>query len=227
MRLILYYIVNGRNYVNCIIIEPCLIGLKRCKIMLEHRILPTDGNSKHASSQTPRLVLISACFLLGSLLGAYFGAHFPVAEFAASTGFSFLSPLAFSTTAVLGFLGFHIIMFFLGTTYLGVFFIPITALLKGFIFSCESASIISANNPHDIIMALIILGIPALLSVPSFIALGDNAFFRSGKLLALARGDNSALAKKSDPKILLAIPALLLGLLAQFELVPYVLSIYT
>jgi len=195
--------------------------------MLEHKILPTDGNLKHASSQTPRLILISACFLLGCLFGAYFGAHFPAAEFAASTGFPILPPITFSTAATLSFLSFHIIMFFLGTTYLGVFFIPITALLKGFVFSCESATIISTNNSRDVIMALILLGIPAILSVPTFIALGDNAFFRSGNLFALVRGDNSVFPQKSDPKILLAIPALLLGLLAQFELVPYVLSIYT
>lgn len=117
--------------------------------------------------------------------------------------------------------------FLLGTSFLGVFFIPLLALLNGFAFSCASATIISAYPSNGIIMSLIVLGLPALFSIPCFIALCDDGFFRSARLLSLQRGNCSALADKGDRRVLFCIPVLFAGAVIDMKLVPYLLTLLT
>lgn len=220
----LYYIVIVGCYVNCIIIRISASPIQRCRIMLKHRFFTVTKNSLPNDSKAPRLFLILACFAVGCVLGAFFGSIFSTADF---IGYELL-PLSDDSgffNRTFRFVRFHLFAILLGTSFLGVFFIPVLTMLNGFLFSCASATIITAYPSGGIIMSLIILCVPSLFSIPCFIALCDDAFFRSARLLSLFRGRCPALGEKKDKSILFCLPVLAAGAVVDFELVPYLLTL--
>lgn len=192
--------------------------------MLKQRFISSETTPLDRAGNAPRLILISSFFFAGCVLGAFFGTNYSIADISKSAFFGFTSDDGSLLLEVAAFIWLHVLVVLLGTTFLGVAFVPVTALLKGFIFSCASATIISMGSPSGIIIALVALGVPSLFAIPAFIALCDNAFFRAGKLLALMRGDQAAIMQKSDARILLCIPVLALGYIADLKLVPYLIS---
>lgn len=173
------------------------------------------------------LVLISAFFFIGCVFGALVGTvdH----EFFTRLGLT--ESLTFSGTsiykALLLFFGFHISALLLGTSYLGLVTIPLLTSLNGFAVSCASATIISTNGSQGVVMALLIVGLPAILSVPCYFALSATAFIRSGRLARLSRGDFSGAAPQRSPGLWFCLPVLAAGFIAEMFLVPYLLKLLT
>lgn len=198
--------------------------MERCYMMRKTLRINSDNISLTNDNNAPRIILLSAFFFAGCVLGAFFGTNFSAAVISESAFFGFGSDNGSLFLDIAVFLWLHVLVVFLGTTFLGLVLIPVSAMLKGFIFSCTSATIISLSASNGIIMALISVGIPSLFAIPVFMALCDNAFFRAGRLLALSRGDHGALMRRSDGRILLCIPVLALAYIAQLKLVPYLIS---
>lgn len=192
--------------------------------MLDNAILTSDPKPTLGYSPAPRAILIFACFTIGCVVGAFFGSGFS----AAGVIDTYLLDTPLETGGLLlkslRFVRFHLLVLFLATSFAGVALVPALALIKGFAFSCTSATIISAYPNNGIIMSLIILGLPSLFSVPSFICLCDFAFSRSARLLALTRG-GYARKLRDGKRMLLILPALAAGIIIEVYLVPRLLPL--
>ena len=77
---------------------------------------------------------------------------------------------------------------FLSTSLLGVVFIPILALLRGFVFGCVVAAVFSASAYAGLLHSLVTLGLPALLGFPCFILAACDCFHLSRGLWPSKRG---------------------------------------
>jgi hypothetical protein len=171
------------------------------------------------------LVLISSFFFIGCVFGALVGTVNPkiltelgIPELLTISGTSIYEALAL-------FFGFHVAALALGTSFLGLVTLPLLTTLNGFAVSCASATIISGNGSQGVVMALLIVGLPALFSVPCYFALSATAFNWSGRLARLARGDFSAAAPKKSSGLWFCLPVLAAGFIAELFLVPYLLSL--
>lgn len=192
--------------------------------MLDKAILASDTKPTLGYSPAPRAILIFACFTTGCVVGAFLGSGFS----AVGAIDSYLLDTPFESGGLLlrslRFIRFHLLALFFATSFAGVVLVPALALIKGFAFSCASATIISAYPDNGIIMSLVILGLPSLFSVPSFICLCDFAFSRSARLLALTRG-GYARKPRDGKRMLLVLPALAAGLIIEAYLVPRLLPL--
>ncbi len=162
-------------------------------------------------------------FLVGSVFGSLVGLPFSGVE-------PLLDGYIFSRADEIGlffafvwFIRFQFISFLMGTSFLGVTLIPLLVFLRGYILSCASAAIINSYPQNGIVMALIIVGLPSLLSIPCFFFVSTEAFFSSRKLLRMCSGCffRGRIRFKS---FALSIPVLFLGTLAEAKLVPYIVS---
>ena len=193
--------------------------------MLKHGFISSDPGDAKSGNNQPRTILLLALFALGCVLGAYFGLNystasilgFDLSEFSSSDSSLFLHTFQI--------IRFHLLAILLGTSFLGMVFIPALSFVKGFALSCTSATIISSQPTNGIIMALIIIGVPSLFLIPSFIAISDDAFFRSGRIFSAVRKSYVPLAGKTHMQIFFAISALVIGVLIDMKLVPYLLSL--
>lgn len=162
-------------------------------------------------------------FLAGSVLGSILGLPFSGAE-PLLDGYIFSNANATGLfIAFVWFIRFQFISFLMGTSFLGVTLIPLLVFLRGYILSCASATIINSYPQNGIIMALIIVGIPSILSIPCFFLISTEAFFSSRRLLRMCSGGffRGRIRFKS---LIVCIPVLFLGTLAEAELVPYIIS---
>ncbi len=171
--------------------------------------------------------LAALCFVLGAILGCLLGISFPDLAKGAENllDFSFLGKGFIS-----GFFGFALFSFiavFLGSSYLGVAFLPLLMGARGYILSCSSASIISSLREGGLVMALIVLGIPAIISLPCFFAVAVDAAISSRRLGEITRGRYVPQKNKLMLHFLMTLPFLALGTLLEMKLVPYLVSILT
>lgn len=171
--------------------------------------------------------LAALCFVLGAILGCLIGTSFPDSAKAAGNliDFSLLGKGFIS-----GFLGFALFSFvavFLGSSYLGLAFLPLLTGARGYILSCSAASIISSSGDSGLVMALILLGIPALISLPCFFLVAVDAAISSRRLGEISRGGYAPPKNKLMLHFFMTLPFLALGTLLEMKLVPYLVSILT
>ncbi|NLV86959.1 MAG: hypothetical protein GX025_07055 [Clostridiales bacterium] len=171
--------------------------------------------------------LVSLCFVLGAILGCLVGTSFPDSAKAAGglLDFNFLG-MGF-VSGFLGFAMFSLLAVFLGSSYLGVAFLPLLTGARGYILSCSSASIISSSGDGGLITALIVLGIPAFISLPCFFTVVVDAAISSRRLGEITRGRYAPQKNKLMLHFFLSVPFLVLGTLLEMKLVPYLVSILT
>lgn len=171
--------------------------------------------------------LFALCFAAGSILGCFVGSTF------AGTGFdgSLFSVYPLGAEGFmprfLGFILFSSVAVFLGSSFLGISFLPILAGARGYVLSCTAASIISSSDEKGIIMALLVLGIPSLISLPCFFAVTVDAALSSRRLRELMRGNSTPASNKLMLHFLISLPFLAFGTLLDMKLVPYLVSLIT
>lgn len=184
------------------------------------------GPLRQKNSRIYFLLLIlcfsAGCFA-GSLTGSFFGLDPVLKDFCDfSTGCS-SNPIS----VFFGFSRFHLVAFLLGSSFLGLALLPVLSCIRGYALSCTAASIISSYPEKGVIMAAVILGIPALLSIPCFFVVSIDGYMSSVRIFHLVRGNSAPRKDKLYSRFLACIPILALGTLAEIKFVPYLVSLLT
>lgn len=130
------------------------------------------------------LLLLCAAFLAGAAGGSLLGS----AESAAAEGVlpgdvsvygadSYFS-LLFSCAK------YHLLVLLFSTSLAGVLLIPATLAFRGFALSCTAACVASAYPEQGTALVLVVLGLPALLTVPSLFVVAFGGELFSARLLS-------------------------------------------
>lgn len=161
--------------------------------------------------------------LAGSLVGSFFEFDSTLNDF---LGLSKLETSS-SLSVFFHFARFHLVAFFLGSTFFGIALLPVLSCIRGYALSCTAASIISCYPNNGIIMAAVILGIPAIISLPCFFTISIDGFMSSARIFHLVRGSSAPRKDKLYAKSLACLPFLVIGSLIELKLVPYLVSLLT
>ena len=172
-------------------------------------------------------ILLILSFLAGCLAGSLIGSLF---EFDSALN-DFAGISALETTGAVSvffrFIRFHLVAFLLGSSYFGIVLLPVLSCIRGYALSCTAATIISCYPQNGIIMAILILGIPAIISLPCFFTISIDGFSASARLFHLVRGNSAPAKDKLYARTLFCLPFLIGGSLIEFKLVPYMVSLLT
>lgn len=172
-----------------------------------------------------RLILFSLCFLAGCLLGSAFGSRSEWLSPAAD-GYLFSNPDEFGTVfSALWCIRFQLLAFLLGTSFLGTFFLPVLIVFRAFLLSCASYDIITEYTQNGVIMALIIICLPALISVTCFMVISSEAFSSSLSLMRLTCGDYRRARGNRCKYFLFCLPFMAVGIILEIRIVPYLVTL--
>jgi hypothetical protein len=190
-------------------------------LSLETQTLP---QVKETSS---RFLLLSLSFVIGAFAGSYIASFFNLDS--ALNDFidiSALKSLGYFSI-FLRFVRFHLAVILFGTSFLGIALMPALSCVRGYAISCSAATIMSAYPKNGIIMALVILGIPALFSLPCFFIMSVDGFISSGRIANLINGRAAIRKDRFLVHSMACLPFLALGALLEMKLVPYLASLLT
>ncbi len=189
-----------------------------------------QGRFSVKTAQAPRkdakaaFLLLMLSFLVGcmagSLIASFGGYDFVLSDF---VGFNTLETAAFGYVFFY-FIRFHLAALLLSSSYFGIALLPLLSALKGYALSCTAASIISCYSNNGGIMALVIVGIPALFSVSCFFIMAQDSLKYSRRLLSLVRGVSCPLVSGLYLKTMACLPFLAAGTVIEMKLVPYLVS---
>lgn len=183
----------------------------------------TDSRKNDNRESKVTLVIFSLCFIAGSAIGSVFSCPFSWVECMVDgylyENFAELGPLL----SFLWSIRFHLLAMIIGTSYLGSVFLLPLIVARAYLLSCASATIISANSQNGIVMALIIVGLPALLSVTSFLALSLKAFSASLNLLRMRTGTHFRDGHGQLQAYVICLAVMILCTFVEIKLVPYVI----
>ncbi len=130
------------------------------------------------------LSILAACFVAGAVAGALAGSgELPAGENilpgdGSIYGYGTYAGLLFNCAK------YHLIVLLFSTSLLGGLLIPATLAFRGFALSCSAAWMAEAYPETGIALALIALGLPALLTVPSLFVAAQSGELFSLRLLA-------------------------------------------
>ena len=149
------------------------------------------------------LLLLCAAFLAGAAGGSLLGSAESAAEgvlpgdgsvYGADGYFSLLFSCA----------KYHLLVLLFSTSLAGVLLIPATLAFRGFALSCTAAYVASAYPEQGVALILVVLGLPALLTVPSLFVVAFGGELFSARLVShyvrrpipprYRRGEDRALA---------------------------------
>lgn len=124
------------------------------------------------------LLIISAAFIAGAVGGSLLGSG----ELSAAEGVLPGDGSVYGSDSYFSLLfscaKYHLIVLLFSTSLAGVLLIPATLAFRGFALSCTAAFVASAYPEQGIALVLVVLGLPALLTVPSLfiVAYGGELF---------------------------------------------------
>lgn len=130
------------------------------------------------------LSLLAASFLAGAVAGALAGSEqLPAGEQVlpgdgSIYGYDTYAGLLFSCAR------YHLLVLLFSTSLLGGLLIPATLAFRGFALSCSAAWMVEAYPEAGTALSLIVLGLPALLTVPSLFVTAHWGELFSMRLLA-------------------------------------------
>jgi hypothetical protein len=137
--------------------------------------------------------LLLVAFLLGSFIGAVLGVN--------STTESIKSIIEGITDRPEWSLGlieslwncskYIIAAIFLAGSVYGILLIPALCAVRGYFLGCSAASIISAVESGGWLLSFIVVGIPALITVPCLFVIGTDGLATSKRLIVLTKGSYS------------------------------------
>ena len=172
-------------------------------------------------------VLLILGFSIGCLIGSLIGPGLTYDSWLSDfLGLSKLQNMGVAA-AFFHFSRFHLVAFLLGSSFFGIVLIPALSCIRGYVLSFTAASIISAYPQNGLIMAAVILGIPALISLPCYFLLSIEGFRSAARIFHLVRGNSSPRKDRLLTCSLACLPFLAAGTLAELKLVPYLISLLT
>jgi len=169
------------------------------------------------------ILSFSAGCLAGSLFGSFFGLDSVLNDCADVSEINSAGTL----TLFFSYSRFHLVALFLGTSVFGLVMLPVLSCVKGYALSCTAATIISCYPEKGLVMAAVILGIPAIFSLPCFFVISIEGFLSSTRIFHFLRGNSSPKKDKLYSKFLICLPLLAAGTFAEIELIPYLVSLLT
>lgn len=192
--------------------------------MVKQRIKAVRLSNSRKKDGKYSFLLLILCFLIGSITGSMIGS-FRNSDSLLNDfiGFSELQTSDFFHV-YLSFSRFHILAFLLSTSFFGILLLPVLSCVKGFALSCTAATIISSVQGNGIIMALVILGLPAVLSLTCFFIISIDGFLNSKRILNLIRGNSVARIDGICLRTIACIPVLAIGTIIEMKFIPYLVS---
>ncbi len=130
------------------------------------------------------LSILAACFIAGAVAGALAGSgQLPAGEEilpgdGSVYGYETYAGLLFNCAR------YHLFVLLFSTSLLGGLLIPATLAFRGFALSCSAAWMVEAYPEAGTALSLIVLGLPALLTVPSLFVTAHWGEMFSLRLLA-------------------------------------------
>lgn len=175
------------------------------------------------------LRLCFAAFFIGSFAGSLFG-MFSSAEGVSAVVSGVLDAVGTKpyVHVLAGCAGLHLLVIFFAASVVGFLLIPVLAAVKGFTLSCASAAIISVYRFRGALISAVVLGLPAVLSLPCFFILAVDGVRLSKQLVCFLGGcpayfERSSLLRHTFVSVffvaasaaveLFAVPLLLIGLI--------------
>lgn len=192
-------------------------------ISSRHRGIPLGP----AHKSMPVLGMLLVCFLAGSLVGCIAG------QGALSSAGITEQVTARAAADIRAFPGcllragqYHLLVLAAATSTMGVFAIPLVSAFRGYFLSCAAAAVMVSLETHGIATALILCGVPALLSVPTLFLLELDGFELSMRLRAVSAGRSYLPRTEDVPQdLVLSVLSVILAALAECLLVPSLLSL--
>lgn len=136
-------------------------------------------------------MFLALCFLVGSIIGSFVGSVSLSDDI-----FLRIEGIIASSHDSPGYISslwncswYHLVLILLASSVLGVAAVPVFTAMRGYILSCTAASIISSYPPGGWLIAAVVLGIPALITLPCFMVLASDSLVISGRLLSVASGN--------------------------------------
>jgi len=113
------------------------------------------------------------------------------------------------------------------TTYLGVLIVPCVVLIRGYVLGCTTAACYVSEGSLGLVAALLVIGVPTLLTLPALICLSERCAVRSGELLHLRFAhDHSQYRTRIDlPVILFTLLVLMIVFAYSALLLPRILTL--
>ena len=186
-----------------------------------------NGGTSYQKNGKIYFVILILCFsagcLSGSLAGSFFGFDSFLKDYAGASVIATQSPVSL----FFNFSRFQLVAFLLGTSFLGLALLPVLSFIRGYALSCTAATIISAYPDNGIIMAAVILGIPAIFSLACFFVISIEGFKSSERIFHLVRGNSAPRKDKLYARFIACIPFLAIGTLIEIKFVPYLIALLT
>ncbi|HHU22369.1 MAG TPA: hypothetical protein GXZ52_02985 [Clostridiales bacterium] len=155
------------------------------------RLVKRSGKGPVIEGGYSVLIFLAVCFLAGALAGAFLSLFISVdsisglvASYIESPGQSVSFLRVFWDCAK-----FHLCVLFLAGSVFGVVIIPVIVFLRAYLLSCTAAAIMAVYPDVGWVLSIVILGLPALVSMPCLFILSRDAFLASGRLLTLSVGE--------------------------------------
>jgi hypothetical protein len=174
-----------------LLMQHRLYGVIIMKKLSFSRLVKRPARGPAAEGGNSVLIFISACFLAGAVAGAFLSLYISgdsISGLVASYIESPEQPAGFFKV-FWDCAKFHLCVLFMAGSVFGVVIIPAIVFLRAYLLSCTTAAIIAVYPDSGWLLSLVILGIPALVSIPCLFVLSTDAFFASGRLLTMSMGD--------------------------------------
>ena len=146
----------------------------------------------------PTLTVLSACFVLGGLLGCLLAAYVSAGGEDALSVYldTYLTAIRAGTlnapdplAALWENLRYCTICALFGFTALGAFLIPALFLARGFLLTFAMASLVRRLGSGGLLLSFAALGIPAVMTVPPLFLLGVQGFLTARRMAGLETGE--------------------------------------
>ena len=167
------------------------------------------------------LAILAAAFLAGAAAGAFAGSgELPAGESimpgdGSIYGYDTYAGLLFSCAR------YHLLVLLFSTSLLGVLLIPAALAFRGFSLACSAAWLASAYPDTGAVLALIVLGLPALFTVPGlFVAAHWGELFSLRLLAGYVRRPMPPAGRERDNRALAVAVLLFAAAALEYFAVP-------
>ena len=153
--------------------------------------------------------LVCFLFFLGIILGSVVGCFFSTApaEEGLSAYISGEASAASLLSSASSSFAFILLVLFLGTTYLGVFLIPLAVVGKAYTMSCTVSVMLASFGGDGLRYAALVIALPSLLLIPCFLICAADAFCLSRRLYGIRFQSGWGVDEGSTPGHLLFVLA--------------------
>lgn len=176
---------------------------------------------RRRSGEYTALMVAAAFFLAGALAGAFAGRTQPTSAETLLPGDGSI----YGSTSYAGLLfscaKYHLAVLLASTSLIGVLLIPAAMALRGFALSCSAAWIVVNYPEGGVALALVLLGLPGLFTVPAlFVAAQWGELFSLRLLAAFRRAPALPYRRERDNRATAAVILVFAAAAVEYFLVP-------